>query len=129
MTDADVPKPSGVVLSPAGNYGVTKETKQVKEVHVEDVGESKGGGEEQRDPPYSEKVETGSSHSSTTSTKKTDGGSSSGNRESSKDFNDSSDESEDESEEEEKKGVKETPEVRRARRQWKRNYYLAIRGR
>ena len=69
-----------------------------------------------------------SSHSSMTSTKKTRDRYSSGGRESSKDSDNSSDESEDESEEEgrRKKGVKETPEVRHTRRQWKRNYYLAV---
>ena len=100
MTEDDVPKQSGVVLSPAGNDGVEKETKQDKELQVEDVGEGEGGGEEQGDPPCLEKLEMVSSHSSMTSTKKTSNRYSSGGRESSKDSDNSSDESEDKSEEE-----------------------------
>ena len=50
MTEADVTKPSGVVVSPADDDGMENKTKQVKELQVEDFGEGEGDGAEQGGP-------------------------------------------------------------------------------
>ena len=124
--------------------GVAKKTIKLEEVNEDAEGVSADVDEKEQDGVVlkSNKAKTAPRGGNVSKTNRNCDGSSSEGSESSSESEDSSDDSEDSSDEsddssddredtdeEEKKVVNQSDEVRCAGRRWKRNYYLAVRGR